>query len=131
MKIIKTVIVAAMASTIATASFANEMPTETKGLAPVPLHVLSLQQQIPVMAGYALRSRQVALAPGGSIKKHSHADRPGFLYVLEGELTEYKDGTSTVVRAGDSWIETRDTVHGVRNNSDKPVVVIVIDIIKE
>lgn len=131
MKFAKSLIVAAVLSVVATTSFANEMPTENKGIKGVPLYLQALQQQIPSMAGYVLRSRHITLAPGGSVAKHSHAERPGFLYVLEGELTEYTGDTVRIVRAGDSWTEAVDTVHGVKNNSDKPAVAIVIDIVRE
>ncbi len=131
MKFTKPVIATAMLSLVATASFADEMPTENKGIKGAPLHLQALQQQIPAMAGYVLRSRQVTLAPGGSVAKHSHAERPGFLYVLEGELTEYKGNSVRIVRPGESWTEAVGTVHGVKNNTDKPAVAVVIDIVKE
>ncbi len=131
MKFTRLVIVTAVISVFGTASFATEMPTENKGINGVPLQLQALQQQIPAMAGYVLRSRRVTLAPGGSVAKHTHAERPGFLYVLEGELTEYLGDTVRTVRPGDSWTEAVDTVHGVKNNTDKPAVAIVIDIIKE
>jgi len=131
MKFTKPIIFTALLSVVATASFAAEMPTENKGIKAVPLQLQALQQQIPAMAGYVLRSRYITLAPGGSVEKHSHAERPGFLYVLEGELTEYRGDTVRIVRAGESWTEAVDTVHGVRNLTDKPAVAVVIDIVKE
>jgi len=130
MKISNLLIAAVLLSLAATASPATEMPTENKGISSAPLQQQTLQQQIPAMEGYVLRSRRVTLAPGGSVKMHSHADRPGFLYVLEGELTEYIGDTSKIVRPGGSWTEAVDTVHGVKNNTDKPAVAIVIDIVK-
>jgi len=131
MNFVKPMIVTAMLGLVPTASFAKEMPTENKGIKGVPLYLQALQQQIPAMAGYVLRSRHITLAPGGSVAKHSHAERPGFLYVLEGELTEYIGDTIRIVRPGDSWTEAVDTVHGVKNNTDKPAVAVVIDIVKE
>jgi len=131
MKFSKLIIATAMLSVVATASFAEEMPTENKGIKGVPLQLQTLQQQIPAMAGYVLRSRYITLAPGGSVGKHSHADRPGFLYVLEGELTEYKGDSVRTVRPGESWTEAVDTVHGVKNLTDKPAIAVVIDIVKE
>ena len=131
MKIFKTIIVTVLFGVTATASFGAEMPTENRGITSVPLHMQSLQKQIPVMAGYVLRSRYVTLAPGGAVKVHSHAERPGFLYVLEGELTEYRGDSVNIVKPGDSWTESGDTIHGVKNNTDKPAVAIVVDIVKE
>ncbi|VAV94220.1 hypothetical protein MNBD_ALPHA08-9 [hydrothermal vent metagenome] len=133
MKFAKTAMVAmvlSMLGTVATTSFAKESPTENKGISGEPLGLQTLQEQIPAMAGYVLRTRRVTLAPGGSVKTHSHADRPGFLYVLEGELAEYKDGVVKTFKPGDSWTETANTVHGVKNNTDKPAVAIVIDLVK-
>ncbi len=131
MKSARVVFAAVALSVVATTSFAAEMPTENKGLSGVALQMQALSRQIPAMAGYVMRSRRVTLAPGGSVKKHSHADRPGFLYVLEGELTEYSGNSSRIVRPGDSWTESFDTVHGVKNNTDKPAVAVVVDIVKE
>jgi len=131
MKFTKPMIVAAMLSVVATASFADEMPTENKGIEAVPLQLQALQQQIPTMAGYVLRSRHITLAPGGSVGKHSHAERPGFLYVLEGELTEFRGDSVRILRPGESWTEAVDTVHGVKNLTDKPAVALVIDLVKE
>jgi len=131
MKITSSMLAALLIGGFATALWANEMPTENKGISGAPLHLQSLEQQIPAMAGYVLRSRRVTLAPGGSVKEHSHAERPGFLYVLEGELTEYIGDTSRIVRPGGAWTEAVDTVHGVKNNTDKPAVAVVIDIVKE
>ncbi len=131
MKTLKTTIVTILFGVTGMAAFAAEMPSENKGITSVPLQKQSLQKQIPAMAGYVLRSRHVTLAPGGSVKLHSHADRPGFLYVLEGELTEYRGDSVNIVKPGDSWTESGDTIHGVKNNTDKPAVAIVVDIVKE
>ena len=127
----RTMIVTVALGVVTASSFATEMPMVNKGIESVPLHMQSLQKQIPVMAGYVLRSRRVTLAPGGSVKRHPHADRPGFLYVLEGELTEYRGDSVKTVGPGDSWTESGNTVHGVKNNTDKPAVAIVVDIIRE
>jgi len=131
MKYIKTMIVTVVLGVVTTTSFAAEMPTENKGLSPEILFQQSLGKQIPAMAGYVLRSRRATIAPGGSVKMHSHAERPGFLYVLEGELTEYRGDAVKIFKPGDSWTEAGDTVHGVKNNTDKPAVAIVIDLVKE
>jgi len=131
MKIVKTMIVAVSLTVVSTVAFAAEKPTENSGIKSIPLYLQSLQKQIPAMAGYVLRSRRITLAPGGSVKMHSHADRPGFLYVLEGELTEYNGDSVNIVKPGGSWTESADTFHGVKNNTDKPAIAIVVDIVKE
>jgi len=131
MKFTTPLLAATLMGAVAAVSFATEAPTENSGLSPVPLYSQPLAPQIPTMEGYALRSRIVTLAPGGSVQEHSHAERPGFLFVLEGELTEYVGDTSRIVGPGDSWTEAADMVHGVKNNSDQPAVVLVVDIVKE
>jgi len=131
MKTVKTLFAAAILAGVALPAFAAEMPTENKGINAEELHLQSLQKQIPAMAGYVLRSRRVTLAPGGSVKMHPHDARPGFLYVLEGELTEYRGDVVRTVKPGESWTEAGDTVHGVKNNTDKPAVAIVVDLVKE
>ncbi len=131
MDFVKTLIITMVLGVAATTSFAKETPTETKGISGEQLGLQSLEKQIPTMAGYVLRTRRVTLAPGGSVKNHSHADRPGFLYVLQGELTEYREGVVKTFKPGDSWVETADTIHGVKNNTDKPAVAMVVDLVKK
>ncbi len=103
-------------------------PTETKGLSPALLHENKLDAQIPSMAEYKLRGRRVTFEPGATLVNHSHATRPGFVYIEKGSIIENRNGVSREFKAGDTWIEDTKTEHWIRNVSDKPAVLIVVDL---
>ena len=115
---------------VSTAAFAHdrEAPAQTQGLKPEVIFDHDLVQQIPAADGYRLRLRKVTFQPGGAIMRHAHDKRPGMVYVLEGEVTEFHSDVSRVVKAGESLLEAVDTDHWVENLSDAPAVLLVIDI---
>lgn len=119
------------ATFISTSALAKDMPPkETSGLDVQLYHNHSLGAQLAPMEGYTLRGRRITFAPGGGTNEHSHADRPGIVYVLEGTLDEHRGDTKRVVVAGDTWVEEADTVHWIKNTSDKPAVVLAFDLVK-
>ena len=69
------------------------------------------------LADYDLRSRLIAIAPGGAVHEHAHAGRPGIVLVTKGNVIEYRGAKSRSLRPGDSWQEDADTVHWFRNPS--------------
>jgi len=106
-------------------------PEKTSGLMPVVAHENALANQIPSMQGYNMRGRKITLAPGGATAEHSHAERPGIVYVIKGKVNEYRNGEKIEYSAGDTWIETADTVHWVENPSDEPSVIFMVDLPKQ
>jgi len=110
---------------------AGQKPERTQGLEGTLTAVeeIPLAAQNPAMAGYALRGRRITVLPGGAITEHSHADRPGIAYILEGTVTEYRGAVARVVKAGDTWVEDAGTVHWFENVSDKPCVIWVADLV--
>lgn len=112
---------------------AGKPPEKTQGLEGTQTAVqqFPLAAQIPAMAGYELRGRRVTVVPGGAIVEHSHADRPGIVYILEGSMTEYRGTAVRVVKAGDTWAEDASTVHWFENTTDKPCVIWAVDLVKK
>ena len=110
---------------------AGQKPEKTQGLTDVRLQQFPLGAQISAMAGYELRGRRVTLAPGGAVIEHSHADRPGIVYILEGSLTEGRGGKARVYKAGDSWAEDTTALHWLENTTDKPAVFVAVDLVKQ
>ncbi|HEY7239710.1 MAG TPA: cupin domain-containing protein [Burkholderiales bacterium] len=106
---------------------AQQKPEKTKGVEESRLQQFGVLQIAP---GRDLRLRRIVFAPGGAVAEHSHSDRPGMVYVLEGSMTERRGGTARVVKAGDSWIEDAGTLHWLENNTDKPCVFLAVDLIK-
>ncbi len=119
--------------TVATSShsFANnkhKVPTETQGLTATELHSNNLGAQINVPE-YNLRARRVILIPGATVAPHSHAERPGFVYVERGLVIESRNGRKRRFREGDTWLESASTNHWVRNpRKVKEAVLIIVDL---
>jgi quercetin dioxygenase-like cupin family protein len=136
-KIAKLTVASAMAVLFAAgascASAADEKPTKTQGLEGSDKSVMQfpLAAQIPEMAGYELRGRRITVVPGGAVTEHSHATRPGMVYILEGSMTEHRGNVARVVKAGDTWAEDANTVHWFKNTTDKPCVIWAVDLVKK
>ncbi|MGH1487750.1 MAG: cupin domain-containing protein [Cellvibrionaceae bacterium] len=109
----------------------KQAPEKTHGISAETLQSNALGPQINAMQGYDFRSRRVTIEPGGATNEHSHAERPGIVYVEQGKIIEYRNGTKKTYKPGDTWVEKADTVHWVYNKTKKPVVLIITDIIKQ
>ncbi len=106
-------------------------PAGNKGVSGALLQAVDLGPEIEGMQGWQLRLRKVTFEPGGVFGIHSHKDRPGVVYVLQGTVINHRDGAATVYRAGDTWLENKETNHWVENKGTKPAVVIPCDIAKK
>ena len=128
-----TLAIALSAALISTIYAGNKAiaPEKTHGLSPVVVHQNSLEAQITSMKGYDLRGRKITLEPGVATTEHSHSERPGIVYVIEGKVIEYRNGVKNAYQSGDTWIETADTVHWVQNKSDKKAVIFMVDLPKQ
>lgn len=114
-----------------TDSFAAQKPEKTQGLDATGLQQFPLAAQIAVMRGYELRGRRIVVAPGGAVTEHSHADRPGIVYILEGSMTEHRGEIARTVKVGDTWAEDFNTLHWFENTTDKPCVIWAVDIVQK
>ena len=104
-------------------------PTENKGL---EAKVVSTVDLAPDMPGYQLRFRNVVLEPGGVIGMHSHKERPGLGYVLEGTFTEGREGGDVrEYKPGEVITESRDVTHWGENRGTSKVVLVGVDIFKK
>ena len=106
-------------------------PTENKGLKVSPPTMLDLGQEVEGVEGRQLRMRVVTLEPGGVVGVHSHKGRPAVAYVVQGTLTEHREGGGDHDRRqGESWTEGKEVVHWAENKGDQPVVVVAVDVFK-
>ncbi len=127
----QTALIALLTLVMSSPAFASgKAPEKTHGLSAVALEAHELAAQIPVMSNYQLRARRVTFEPGGATSLHSHAMRPGIVYVERGEIVEIRSGEKRTFKAGETWNETADTEHWVKNASDQPAVLIIIDLPK-
>ena len=108
-------------------------PERTSGIASVEsLGAVNLVEEFPAMGGHHLRARVFTINPGGVVARHEHNARPGYAYVLSGEIVEHRnDREGPVTRhVGDVALEQTGVVHWWENTSDQPVRVLVVDIYK-
>ena len=106
-------------------------PTDNKGFTVKPLQTVDLGPEIECMAGRQLRMRMITIEPGGFLGIHSHKDRPGTVYVLQGKFTVHLGDVVKEYSAGDTWSENRETTHWLENKGTTPAVLIGADIFKQ
>ena len=106
-------------------------PRETRGVAVELLKTIDLGPEIEGMAGRELRMRMVTIEPGGVFGPlHDHVGRPGIVYVLQGTITDHRDGVATDYGPGLGWPEDRQTLHWLENRGTTAAVEISIDIVR-
>ena len=106
-------------------------PTETKGVTPKLLAAVDLGPEIEGMGGRQLRMRTVTVEPGGVFEIHSHKDRPGTVYILQGKITEHRGNVAKEYSTGAFWSEAKNTMHWLENKGTTPAVFIAVDIFKQ
>jgi quercetin dioxygenase-like cupin family protein len=103
---------------------------ETRGVAVEVLATVDLGPEIPGMEGRRLRMRRVTMEPGGVFgPAHDHRGRPGTVYVLQGTITDHRDGVTTEYGPGVGWPEDRNTLHWLENRGSVAAVEISVDIV--
>ncbi len=107
-------------------------PTEHKGISVTELGQIdedSLLAQIG-LKGYVLRLRAITIEPGGQIKDHSHATRPGLVKMISGTWIEGRPDGEYEFKAGEdtSILEHKDTVHWVYNRGNVAATALVCGI---
>jgi quercetin dioxygenase-like cupin family protein len=105
---------------------------ETKGVTVKLLATVDLGPEIEGMAGRQLRMRMVTIEPGGVFGPiHNHKDRPGTVYILQGTITDHRNGVATDYGPGVGWPEDRNTTHWLENRGKIPAVEISVDIVRQ
>ncbi len=107
-----------------------QVAPEPKGVAVHLLAAVDLGPEIEGLKGRQLRMRMVTIEPGGVVSPiHDHKDRPGTVYILEGIITDHRDGVATDYGPGVGWPEDRNTTHWLENRGTIPAVEISVDIV--
>ncbi len=103
---------------------------ETKGVTVKLLATLDLGPEIEGMAGRQLRMRMVTMEPGGVFGPiHDHKGRPGMVYILQGTITDHRDGVAREYGPGVGWPEDKDTLHWLENRGTTAAVEVSVDIV--
>ena len=110
----------------------EQMAPETKGVTVQLLGTVDLGPEIEGMAGRQLRMRMVTIEPGGVFGPlHDHIDRPGIVYILQGTITDHRDGVAKEYGPGVGWPEDRNTLHWLENSGAMAAVEISVDIVRQ
>ena len=84
----------------------NEQAALTNGVTAEVLATVDLGPEIEGMAGRQLRMRMVTIEPGGVFgPMHDHNDRPGIVYILQGTITDHRNGVARDYGPGVGWLE--------------------------
>jgi quercetin dioxygenase-like cupin family protein len=103
---------------------------ETNGVASKLLATVDLGPEIEGLDRRLLRMRMVTIEPGGvSGPIHDHKGRPGTVYILQGTITDHRNGVATDYGPGLGWPEDRNTTHWLENRGTVPAVEISVDIV--
>jgi len=118
------------ADQVIAAAMTGDGHTEGKGVTDVVLAVNELGAHYPELASRDQRVRMLTIEPGGEVPWHSHADRPALIYVVSGEIVEYRSTCATPIvhRIGEVAAEIGHLEHWWRNETAEPVVLIAADL---
>ena len=109
----------------------EQLVPETQGVTVTLLASIDLGPEIEGMTGRQLRMRRVTIEPGGVFGPvHNHIDRPGTVYILQGTITDHRNGIATDYGPGPGWPEDRNTTHWLENRGAVPAVEISVDIVR-
>jgi quercetin dioxygenase-like cupin family protein len=104
----------------------------TRGVTTELLATLDLGPEIAGLAGRQLRMRLVTIEPGGVFGPvHDHQDRPGMVYVLQGTITDHRNGVATEYGPGPGWSEDHATLHWLENRGATAAVEVSVDIVRQ
>jgi quercetin dioxygenase-like cupin family protein len=143
--VLKTAIAAALLVSASTNVFAADcpkdqmtkgafLPGETKamGVTDEVLSAIDLSSKGKAFKGFMLRVRKLVVQPGGVVPLHKHDIRASNIYILEGEITEYRTTCKVPLlhKAGDVTPEFgADLAHWWRNESAKPTTILASDLL--
>ena len=111
-----------------------DFPSENNKIKEVKnLGAVALGSDFPALEGRNLRVRRITIAPGGVVAFHEHEKRPGFAYILEGEIVEHRDSGKTVIKHSPGSISFEETGvnHWWENKGTTDVIALVADIVPE
>ncbi len=109
----------------------EESVPETRGVSSILLKTIDLGPEIEGMEGRQFRMRLFTFEPGAVFGPlHDHKDRPGLVYILQGTITDHRDGVATDFGPGLGWPEDRNTLHWLENRGAVPAVEVSVDIVR-
>ena len=109
----------------------DEHVPETRGVTAELVATIDLGPEIEGMAGRQLRMRKFTFEPGAVFGPlHDHKGRPGTVYILQGTITDHRDGIATDYGPGLGWPEDGNTLHWLENRGTEVAVEISVDVVQ-
>ncbi len=109
----------------------DDVVPETRGVTAELIATVDLGAEIEGMEGRQLRMRMFTFEPGAVFGPlHDHKDRPGIVYILQGTITDHRDGNATDYGPGAGWPEDRNTTHWLENRGMLPAMEVSVDIVR-
>jgi quercetin dioxygenase-like cupin family protein len=107
--------------------------TMPKGINDTVLGSIDLSGEMVKADGYKFRLRRLVVGPGGVVPWHEHKERPALIYIVSGQITEYRSSCAVPIvhKAGDLAVESGDLAHWWKNTSKRPVVLLSSDILHD
>jgi quercetin dioxygenase-like cupin family protein len=107
--------------------------TMAKGVSDTVLGSIDLAGEMVKADGYKFRLRRLVVDAGGIVPWHEHKERPALIYIVSGQITEYRSSCAVPIvhKAGDLAVESGDLAHWWKNTSKKPAVLISSDILHD
>jgi quercetin dioxygenase-like cupin family protein len=107
--------------------------TTPSGVTDKVLGAIDLGGEIVKVDGYKLRLRRLVVGAGGVVPWHEHKERPALIYIVSGQITEYRSSCAVPIvhKAGDLAVESGDLAHWWKNTTKKPTVLISSDILHD
>lgn len=110
----------------------EQVVPETQGVSAELLATIDLGREIEGMEGHQLRMRKFTFEPGAVFGPlHDHKGRPGTVFILQGTITDHRDGIVTEYGLGVGWPEDRNTLHWLENRGTVPAVEISVDVVRQ
>lgn len=82
--------------------------------------------KVRLAAGEFLYAGLNCFAPGQEHKAHTHADQDKLYYVVQGSGEASLGDKTAAVEAGDLVLAPAGVLHGMRNTSDAPLIVLTL-----
>ena len=110
----------------------DDVVPETTGVKAEVLATVDLGSEIEGMAGWLFRMRRFTFEPGAVFgPMHDHKGRPGLVFILQGTITDHRDGAATEYGPGVGWPEDSTTMHWLENRGTVPAVEVSVDILRK
>ncbi len=109
----------------------EEVVPESRGVTVELLSTVDLGPEIEGMEGRQLRTRRFTFEPGAVFGPlHDHIGRPGTVYILQGTITDHRDGITTEYGLGVGWPEDHKTLHWLENRGSVPAIEVSVDVVR-